>query len=397
MERVYDCIVIGKGLMGAAAAKYLSQSDANMAIIGSDEPTDLAQSTVFSSHYDQARIQRQIGLDGIWTLLNKQSAAAYSKLEIESGIHFHDGVGCLYVQPAGEDGYLKNAPIQSKQFDIECSFYENGEVLHQSFSDYKFPNASCGLFETAPSGSINPRLLIKAQLELVKKNGGHVFSETVSNIKYVTNQIEVKTLTGKTFLANKILFTSGSFTNFLPLPKEQKLALSLKSETIVLASVNKIEADHLSKLPSLLYEIDNADLDGIYLIRPVKYPDGNYYIKMGCNFPDDIYFDNLVEIKHWFLQGDSERHLQTLKNALVTILPNVKFEDFVTKRCIITRTPHGKPYIGEIGKNIFIATGGNGYSAMCSDALGAIASHLLVKNRFPINYPRAAFMPLFNK
>ena len=35
---MFDYIVIGKGLMGSAAARYLSQSGAKVGIIGPDEP-----------------------------------------------------------------------------------------------------------------------------------------------------------------------------------------------------------------------------------------------------------------------------------------------------------------------------------------------------------------------
>ncbi len=379
---VYDCIVVGKGLMGSAAAKYLAQSLKNVAIIGPDEPTDLSTATVFASHYDQARIQRQIGLDEVWTLLNIQSTGIYQQLENQSGIQFHDAIGCLYVQPDGLDDYLKMAPSQAKQFNIDCRFFNNGESIHKAFPQYVFPDASHGMIEMAPSGSINPRLLIKAQLEVFKQKGGQVFAETVSAVDYGKDKIDVTTFDGNVFSTKKILLAPGSFSNFLPVPEGKKLALTLKSETIVLAKINETEAKRLSKLPSLLYEINTKNLDGIYLVRPIKYPDGNYYIKMGCNFPADIYFEDLADIKKWFLKGNSDMHLQDLKNALITILPKVVFEDFITKRCIITRTPHGKQYIGELNRNVIIATGGNGYSAMCSDALGRIASHVVINNAF---------------
>src|SRR5665647_3105196 len=96
---IFDCIVIGKGLIGSAAAKYLSYSKKNVAVIGPDEHPDVNKAIVFSSHYDQGRVQRIIGVDPVWTLLNLQSANQYKFIEEESGISFHSKVGCLYVNP----------------------------------------------------------------------------------------------------------------------------------------------------------------------------------------------------------------------------------------------------------------------------------------------------------
>ncbi len=37
---MFDYLVIGKGLIGSVAARYLSQESNKVALIGSDEPTD---------------------------------------------------------------------------------------------------------------------------------------------------------------------------------------------------------------------------------------------------------------------------------------------------------------------------------------------------------------------
>jgi sarcosine oxidase len=51
---MYDYIVVGKGLFGAAAARYLGKFSDKTAIIGPDEPADPdSYDGVFASHYDQ--------------------------------------------------------------------------------------------------------------------------------------------------------------------------------------------------------------------------------------------------------------------------------------------------------------------------------------------------------
>ena len=88
--------------------------------------------------------------------------------------------------------------------------------------------------------------------------------------------------------------------------------------------------------------------------------------------------------------------MKNLRHALMKIMHNLKVEEFLTKRCIESYTKHRKPYIGALNnKGLFVAVGGNGYSAMCSDALGRIASHLLMEGVFPAEYSAESFQPIF--
>ncbi len=391
---LYDSVVIGKGLIGCAAAKYLSMSEEKVAVIGPDEPLNMQEGIVFSSHYDQARIQRIIGTDATWTLLNQQSAAQYPSLQKESKIHFHTPVGCLYVNPHGSDLYLEQIEQPGNKFKSRYHFFENGKLLNKAFPGFNFPEISKGILEDAPSGFINPRLLIKAQLKVFAKNNGTIINEIAQELIYENKTIKIITSEGNIFTSKKVLVAAGAFTNSFKL-LDEKLAFKLKSETTILAKVNYEEAMRLSKLPSLLYEIDTPEIQNIYLIQPVEYPDGNYYLKLGANTREDIYFETLKGIQNWFRSGNSDVNLKNLQGALNQLMPELIVKEFATKKCIVSRTKHGKPYIGAVNnKGLFVAAGGNGYSAMCSDALGRIASHLLVQNRFPEEYYEKDFLPV---
>lgn len=391
----FDCIVIGKGLIGSAAAKYLAQSGLKTALIGPDEPTgDLSSTAVFASHYDQGRVQRLIGIDPVWTRLNQESAKEYPLLEKESGIHFHYGVGCLYVSPSSKDDYLKNLPDQAALFHIPFHFFETGNAIHQAIPHYQFSPDACGMLEGNPSGHIHPLRLIKAQLSAFENLKGIVITDTVNQVSSNCGAFVIRTMVGNTYNAKKILIAAGAFSNFLEL-LPRKLDMELESETVLLAQVDEAEADRLSNLPSLLYEIETDELNGIYLIRPIQYPDGHYYLKMGCNLHTDIHFHTLEEIQQWFRCGDSEANLEILKATLHRIMPSLKTTGYITKRCIISRTKHRKCYIGKVDNDLFIAAGGNGYSAMCSDALGKVAAHYVINETYLSNYPSGAFSPVF--
>jgi sarcosine oxidase len=391
---IYDFIIIGRGLVGSAAAKYISNQEKNVALIGPDEETVLDQKIVFASHYDRARIQRIFGKDSVSTLLNYQSANEYASIENQTGINFHSTEGCLYVNPYGKDEYLDRVLAQSQIFKSNYQPLETSESLNSFMPDFNFPKLSAGIFEPSPAGHINPRLLIKAQLKLFKKNGGKIYNDLVKEVRCENNEMKIITHTGKIYQSKKVLLAPGAFINFFNLLKT-KLVLTLKSETTIWAKTNADEALRLSKLPALLYKINEPELDDIYLVRPLEYPDGNFYLKMGANFRDDVFFKSLIEIQDWFKSGSNEHDLKIIKQALTKLIPSLKVDKIQPKKCIVSYTQHGKTYIGEVDKNLFVAAGGNGYSAMSSDALGKIAATLLIENKFPKEFLQEDFRPVF--
>ena len=66
-EIIYDVAVIGAGMFGSAAAKYLAAAGLRTLIIGAEEPQDWQEHDgVFGSHYDEARITRIVDPDPYW-------------------------------------------------------------------------------------------------------------------------------------------------------------------------------------------------------------------------------------------------------------------------------------------------------------------------------------------
>ncbi|MFY7963604.1 MAG: NAD(P)/FAD-dependent oxidoreductase [Chitinophagaceae bacterium] len=391
MNTHFNTIIIGKGLVGSAAAKYLSATNKDIAIIGPDEPNENDESIVYASHYDQARVQRIIGKDAVWTKLNLDSANEYKSIENQTGIQFHHPVGCLYVYPYGSDDYLKNAPILSKDFNLSFKNYDNSAAINNDFKAFRFPYNSQGLLETSPAGYINPRLLLQAQLQIYKTNNGTVIKDTVISISHSKKLFTINTNKGDIYTAEKVLVATGSFINYLNI-LPQKLQLQTKNEVIILVKVSEEYAKSVSLLPSLLYEIDDAETQGIYMIQPVLYPDGNYYYKIGSNTNDDFYFDSLEQVQHWFKNGNADSYKPILTKAIKKIVPDLQIDEVIIKKCIISWTAHKRPYIGETTqKDLYVAGGCNGYSAMCSDAIGSVASHLILNGKMPTGYKDDAF------
>jgi len=144
-------------------------------------------------------------------------------------------------------------------------------------------------------------------------------------------------------------------------------------------------------MPTLIYMIESADIDSIYLLPPISYPDGRVYLKMGCNTRADRLLANKQEMQEWMVKGDSNLVFAEMKQALLSILPNLKAASFHTRRCLITYTSHRKPYIDEIADGLFVAAGGNGSSAKCSDTIGKLGAQLITQENWGPDFNRSSF------
>ena len=377
----FDFIVIGKGLVGSATAKYLARSGHTVALIGPDEPEVLSLGEAFASHYDSSRVQRQMGRNMATTALNRLALNEYPQLQKDSGIRFHNPAGCLYVNSTGMDAYLETYRANDASAG-NCTFFESSIELSETFPYFRFSEGSSGMLEASPSGFINPRDLIKAQLRVVEKHSGIFIRKIVKSISHASQMVHIMTADSEIYACGKVIIATGAFTNLFPLLK-YKLALTLKSETILLARLENNVHD-LYAMPALLYEVDTFDYEGIYLTPPTKYPNGRTYLKMGCNLANDIYFDdNIKDVQAWFRGQDHRRNLRILKQVLRTILPGLSWINTQSKPCILTRTAgHGNPYIDILDDRLIVAIG-NGYSAMCSDGIGYVAAQLAVQGCYP--------------
>ena len=100
---MFEFAVIGKGMFGSAAAKYISQFSESVLLIGPDEPEDLrAHPGVFASYYDSGRITRILDSEFVWALAAKRSIDRYKQIESEGNEKFFHPVGCLKVIPNHE-------------------------------------------------------------------------------------------------------------------------------------------------------------------------------------------------------------------------------------------------------------------------------------------------------
>ncbi len=390
----YDIIVLGKGMMGSAAAKYLAQAGARVALIGPDEPADLkSHDGVFASHYDQGRITRCLAADSVWAELARRSIAAYPTIEQASGISFHRAAGGLYAAPPKDVGWPQIAKAAAEQ-PLAFQRLAADEVTSR-FPYLQFPAASQVIFEEPPAGYINPRDLVQAQVTIARQQGTAVIPDIAIHITPTAQGISVTTRSGSVYQASKVLVANGAYANsFDLLPR--KLALRVKTEFVILGELSEMEATRLAGMPTVIDKGTYPQLTYLYLLPPIRYPDGKIYVKLGANTAADYWLPDEKAMQEWMRHGNSDVMLPALRGALQSLLTDLQVASWQTRRCLVTYTPHGRPIIAAaIPDRLYVCTGGNGHAAKSSDAIGHLAAKLVLTGQMDDELHAGLFAAVF--
>ena len=375
---MFDTIVIGKGLIGSAAIRYLSEHSPNVAAIGPDEPDDwTTHQGVFASHYDQGRITRILDVDPVWALLAKRSIAQYRTIEANSGINFYTQSGGLQINYNLER--VDQIECVGHQLEAEFQIFRDSAALKAGCPLFSFPEYMTGVFEDGGAGYINPRALVAAQLTIAQQQGASIIRETVVSIASHKSGVSVTTAEGYIYRAEKVLLAAGAYTNTL---LDTPLALTLKPRTILLAELPEPEVSRLATLPTLMVKLkDNPHLASVYMVPGVKYPDGKIYLKMGGDLHKAPEAHSFEELQNWFNLGGSHAEVEALKSVLLDCIPTLAAAAFHQKPCVITLTAHTYPYIDTLEDGrIYVVAGGCGTSAKSSNEIGRLAANLTHHN-----------------
>ena len=378
MARQFDFVVVGRGMMGAAAARHLSRSGASVALVGPGEPADWqAHDGVFSSHYDSGRITRTIDADADWALLANRSIARYRAIEAESGIAFYHEVGCLMSGPAG-GGFVRSVETVVERFSLDAPALDRAG-LHTRFPWFALPENAAGVFEAQGAGYIDPRRMVAAQVACMEKSGGVSILEEAVSVREEGSEAVVTLRSGEAVRGGRALVATGGFSR-APGLLARVPALAVKARTVLLARLTPEQVADWRDMPSWIDE--SGDPSGhFYLLPPVPYPDGRHYIKIGGD-PSDIAIEDEQAIRDWFRGDGTPEAIRHLRRVLERSLPGLGPASFTSAPCITAFTAHGYPYAGFVeGERVALLAGGNGAAAKSSDEIGRIGAELVIRGR----------------
>ena len=267
-------------MIGGAAARNLASAfpELRLCVIGPEEPKSRAtHDGVFASHYDQGRITRVLDPSPLWARLARESIAAYSQIEAESGIVFHHPVGCLRATDLPER--VAEIDACAERFNPPHARLD-AEACRDRYPFLAFSDAFTAWDERGPAGYINPRSLIQAQLKCARSRGATLMRDIVASLRRANGIWRIITRTGGEIQAGKVLLTAGGYSNTL---LGRKLDLRTKAHTILIAEVAADEIERLREMPSVIATFDHRAVASLYMLPPIPYPDGKTCIKLGAS------------------------------------------------------------------------------------------------------------------
>lgn len=391
----FKYIVIGAGMMGAAAARHLSVRTDGVALIGPAEPADRkSHHGVFSSHYDEARITRGFDGDPVWAELAKRSIGRYAEIEEKSGIRFYHEVGCLFTgNGEGLGGAYVSGAMRSKDsLGLTVETY-NPEALASRFPMFSLPPDHQGWFEPRNAGYVNPRALVRAQIAIAEQQGASVLRQTASKVFDSGSGVEVETLEGQRYTAEKVIVAAGGFTNMadiLPV----KVDMAATGRTIAFFELDAEKQQAFEGMPATIVLAENED-DIVYILPPVRYPDGKVYLKIGGE-SEKGKLETLDQAIGWFHSDGTASEVEFLVRRAIELMPALAGCPVTSGSCVASITRTGYPHIGYTSSpNIAALTGGNFVSAKSSDEIGRLGAVLLLEGQLGEDDFAAQVAPVF--
>lgn len=397
---MYDIAVIGLGMIGSAALRYLSRPTSGLRAVGVGpaEPHDWASHQgAFASHYDQARITRITDPDRVWATLAQRAIASYPAIEQASGIRFHYPSGHLRVAPslhhasdlladAEAIGLALGAPIERL----------DAAQLAARYPYLRIPAEAAGLYERGGAGFINPRALVAAQLTIAAAQGAALVRDEVASSARTPYGFALTTRGGQTITAARVLVCAHGYSNaLLPGLAGRTLSLVSMAHTTVYATIGPDQAARLAGMPSLIWAIENHPvLESVYTTPPTTYPDGRVGLKIGGPLHTHPTLDTPAAMRAWFQSPGNPAEIAALEQVLAELVPGLVADSWVAKPCMNTYTAHGYPYVGQLAAGVFVCTGGCGGAAKSSDEIGHMGALLAQHGAWHYDLPAETFRPV---
>lgn len=376
-----DFLIVGNGMFGAAIARYLAPR-ATVTVVGAETRTD--GSGIYGAHHDEGRIAGDVSRDPVWSELNRRARAGMAELDPA----LITPCGALTTTGPGDPGYLGVAGTRGRPgTDVQVL---NADEAGASFPMIRFGPEEKTWYQPA-AGYFSPRRYIALANRSAQDYGAVFAPGIVRALRESGAGVEAELDDGRRIRASSAIVATGAFaagSDLLPVP----VALRAKSEVYAMAEVDDRQAADLDGMPCLLGAISHPALADLYLLPPIRYPDGRTYLKFGANTMIDHWLPDPPAVRAWYDDGNDEGPLPALREVLAGLLPDVRVRSWHARRCADAYTAHRRPYVDvlEPGR-LTVALGGNGRGAQVADAVGQLTTDLALTGQWPSDLPRDAF------
>jgi len=377
-----DFLIIGNGMFGAAIARHLAPHAA-VTVIGPEAHASGAKA--YGAHHDEGRIIGDLSRDVVWSELNRRARDGMTELDPT----LITPCGALTATTRGGPDYLgvaarirerPSAEIRTLTADAACV----------GFPMVRFGPDETILYQSA-AGYFSPRRYVALATQSARADGATITPDAVRALHLSATGTEAELDDGRRLRAGAAIVASGAFaagSDLLPVP----VALRAKSEVYAMAELDDQQAAELATMPCINRTIDHPQLRDLYVLPPIRYPDGRIYLKAGANTMIDHWLPDPAAVRAWYDHGNDDGPLPALRQAVTGLLPGVRVRAWHTRRCADAYTAHRHPYIDilEPGR-LTIALGGNGRGAQAADAVGQLTASLALTGQWQSDLPHDAF------
>lgn len=363
-----DIVVIGRGLMGSACAAHLARAGCDTVLVGQDEPADpTTHQGPFGSFHDAGRISRTIADDPVWARLALWSIARYADLQRQTGIVFFTPRATVMAGPATGKmaGFTQGFLSCAAGLGLAHRRLE-GAALAAAYPCFQLPDGTIATVD--PSGGvIDPRAMRQAHEAVATAAGARVIKDSVT----ARDGGRLQLASGAVVHADHVVFAMGGWAGFAPYDGP-RLAMRVYQRSVALVAVQGDQAKELAAMPNLIF-VPGDRLTDLYLLPPVRYPDGRSYLKIGGEHDSPLASD-AAALNAWFRGTGSAAAGAALLAQLRAVMPGLVIDKPHGAACAVSFTATGYPYIGRIDAGTTVLTGGNGAAAKCADALGRLGA-----------------------
>jgi glycine/D-amino acid oxidase-like deaminating enzyme len=409
MSSLADVAIVGTGMFGAAAAKYLSREGLRVVALGPAEPTgeQPVDQHAFAAHYDQGRICRRLGWDPVWAYLDARSLERFRGIEAESGLDFFSDCGSLILIAKSIRDRTDKILSQAVDDGVHVERMDP-DALGRRFAMLGLPQITGGvegLFEPTGAGLLNPRKLVAAQLALAIEAGATLIRGAVvaTQKRRGVWRLQVNSEQGhREIRAKSMLIATGALTNHNgALPDDRLLAMQAYTEPNLFFEVDQPPSSSIWDLPPVVTvdpdDVGNAN-KSTYMIPPVQYPDGKCYMRIGPGMQPLVYrLSTAAEMIEWYrAQQVTPEQFHFLSAAISELIPTWTLPKARHATCIVEKTVTGYPYIGflDSDETLAVAVGGNGHGARGSDEIGRLAALTVAGKPLDCPLPGDTFTPV---
>lgn len=363
---LFDVCVVGAGVEGSSAARYLASWGKNTLLL---EQFPLPHCR--GSSHGQSRLVRYGYSQSFLTAVMPEAFEMWSDIEKRAGRTLIRKCGLLTIEEPPYDD-LSRVITNVRGVGQEC-LQLTGDEINKRFPGLSLSSSECGAFEPR-SGLIQADLALKALQEQFVEFGGTLHdAEKVLDIQpgFI---ISIKT-NKNSYRAKRVIITAGPWTNNVLRPLGIQIPLSLQRITVCYWPVLSPHLYSPDKFPGFIFStpLGNKNMH-VYGFPMFEYPG---LIKIcphaGVSIED-------ADNREGPSRGFDQNYIDSVAELIKARFPGVKPEPSITESCIYSVTPDHLFVMDRHPeyKNIVIGAGFSGHGFKMAPVVGRILTQMVL-------------------